>query len=100
MDLQKYLPVGSIVMLKGGKHRLMITGFCTVDFEANSKVYDYSGCFYPEGFISFENIIMFNHVDIEKIFYLGLSDDEEKQFKVELMKTIETSVDENGNLKN
>ncbi|HIR49231.1 MAG TPA: DUF4176 domain-containing protein, partial [Candidatus Faecimonas gallistercoris] len=28
MQAEKYLPIGTVVMLKGGKKRAMIIGFC------------------------------------------------------------------------
>lgn len=88
--MEKYLPIGSVVMLKGGTKRVMITGFCTVPNEDKEKVYDYSGCLYPEGVISTEQVLLFNHSDIEKIYYLGYIDDEEKKFKERLLKVLET----------
>lgn len=89
--MEKYLPIGSVVMLKGGTKRVMVTGFCTVPNEDKEKVYDYSGCLYPEGVISTEQVLLFNHSDIEKIYYLGYIDDEEKKFKERLLKVLETS---------
>lgn len=89
MNYEKYLPVGTVVMLKGGKKRAMITGFCTVAEEDKSKVYDYTGCLYPEGVISSSQTLLFNHDQIEKIYHLGLVDDEEKQFKQKLKEMIE-----------
>ena len=77
-------------MLKGGTKRVMVTGFCTVPNEDKEKVYDYSGCLYPEGVISTEQVLLFNHSDIEKIYYLGYIDDEEKNFKERLLKVLET----------
>mgnify|MGYP000640692102 CR=1 FL=1 len=88
--MEKYLPIGSVVMLKGGTKRVMVTGFCTVPNEDKEKVYDYSGCLYPEGVISTEQVLLFNHSDIEKIYYLGYIDDEEKNFKERLLKVLET----------
>ena len=29
-ELKKYLPIGTVVLLKGGQKRLMITGFCSI----------------------------------------------------------------------
>lgn len=81
---EKYLPIGTVVMLKNGTKRLMITGFCTKSVEDNEKMYDYSGCIYPEGYLSFKNVCLFNHEQIDKIYHLGLVDDEEKQFKTKL----------------
>lgn len=84
MNYEKYLPIGTVVMLKGGKKRAMITGFCSISGEDKSKVYDYSGCLYPEGFISSNQTLLFDHDKIDKIYHLGLVDDEEKQFKQKL----------------
>lgn len=84
MNNEKYLPIGTVVMLKGGKKRAMITGFCAVPGDDKTKVYDYSGCLYPEGFISSNQTLLFNHEQIEKIYHMGLIDEEEKNFKVKL----------------
>lgn len=84
MNYKKYLPIGTVVMLKGGKKRAMITGFCTVAGEDKSKIFDYLGCLYPEGFISANKTLLFNHDQIEKVYHLGLIDEEETQFKQRL----------------
>ena len=77
---EKYLPIGSVVILKKGKKRLMITGYAQIDMETKDKVFDYCGCLYPQGVISTDNALLFNHEDIEKIFAIGYSDDEQKEF--------------------
>lgn len=74
----KFLPIGTVVLLKGGTKRVMITGFCVI---SDNKVFDYTGCLYPEGYIFKDKILVFNHNQIDKIYYMGLSDDEEKKFK-------------------
>lgn len=84
MNNGKYLPIGTVVMLKGGKKRAMITGFCSISGEDKSKIFDYTGCLYPEGFISSNQTLLFDHQQIDKIFHIGLVDDEEKQFKQKL----------------
>ena len=71
-------------MLKGGSKRLMITGFCSVANDDKNTIYDYSGCMYPEGFLSSDQTALFNHDQIDKIYYMGLSDDEDKKFKESL----------------
>ena len=90
MNYEKYLPIGTVVMLKNGKKRAMITGFCSISGDDKTKVFDYSGCLYPEGFISSNQTLLFNHEQIEKIYYLGLIDEEEKQFKQKLNEMIKT----------
>jgi len=52
----KYLPIGTIVMLKDIKKRFMITGFRILSKNNNNVVYDYCGCTYPEGVINFERL--------------------------------------------
>ena len=82
---EKFLPLGSVVMLKGASKRLMVTGFCTMAADDESGVmYDYSGCMYPEGVISSDQTALFNHDQIEKVYHLGLVDEEEKSFKIKL----------------
>lgn len=41
---KEFLPVGSVVLLKGGTKRVMVTGFCSVDNDDTTKIYDYTGC--------------------------------------------------------
>ena len=81
---EKFLPLGTVVMLKGASKRLMITGFCTMAAEEEGVMYDYAGCMYPEGFISSDQTALFNHDQIEKVYHLGLVDQEEKDFKIKL----------------
>ena len=83
---KKYLPIGSVVLLKNAKKRLMITGFYIKT--ENDERYDYSGCLYPEGVISSSQTAVFNHDQIETIYAIGYSDDEEKAFKSNLDKLI------------
>lgn len=85
---QKYLPLGSVVLLENGTKRLMITGFCVVPNDDKTKVYDYSGCLYPEGVISSDQIALFNHDQIKTIYAVGYSDDEEKNFKSNLINAL------------
>ena len=81
----KYLPIGTVVMLKNGSKRVMISGFCASTKQDKNKVWDYSGCIYPEGFLSSDQTCLFDHSQIEKIYHLGLEDDEEeKEFKKKL----------------
>lgn len=82
MDLkEKFLPIGSIVLLEGDTKKLMITGFCTVSEDDESKIYDYSGCSYPEGYLSSEQIYLFNHNQIKQLLFLGYQSEEETKFK-------------------
>ena len=86
---EKYLPIGTVVMLKGGFKRILITGFCCSS--SDKKIYDYSGCLYPEGIISSTESLMFNHEQISQIYHLGYISDEEKKFKEVLKQALQNT---------
>ena len=67
--IKEYLPIGSVVILKGAKKRLMITGYCMRDL-GSKKQYDYSGCLYPEGILDTKETALFDHEQIETILNL------------------------------
>jgi len=85
---EKFLPVGSVVLLKGGKKRVMVIGFCAMSKENEGKIFDYSGCLYPEGLIASNQTCLFNHDQIEKVFFKGFVDNEETEFKNKLNSVI------------
>ena len=80
----KYLPIGTVVLLKNATKKIMITGFCSIANGNKAAVYDYSGCLYPEGYLEQDKVCLFNHNQIDKIYYLGFRDEEEKSFKSKL----------------
>lgn len=88
MKFEKYLPIGTVVMLANGTKRLMITGFCIVPNEGDNKMYDYCGCMYPEGIISTDEVALFNHDQIAQVYYVGYKDEEEEAFKTKLKATV------------
>ena len=88
---EKYLPIGTIVLLKSGTKKLMITGFCVATQTNPDKVYDYCGCLYPEGVISSNQTLLFDHIQINQVFSEGYSDSEEKDFKIKLKEFLENS---------
>ena len=85
MNNIKYLPLGSLVILKGGTKKLLIFGRKQVDSK-NNKKYDYVGVTYPEGNIGKENTYLFNHRDIKDIVFLGFTDHEDESFQEYLSK--------------
>ncbi len=95
---EKYLPIGTVVLLKGGSKRVMITGFCSVDGSKSDVIYDYNGCLYPEGYLSNDQTCLFNHDQIAKIYHMGFIDEEEKEFKARL-KELVASLKENSSAK-
>ena len=83
MSNMEFLSIGSVVSLIDGTKKLMVIGFLGID-EDNDKTYDYIGCLYPEGFLDGSNMLLFNHDQIEKVYFDGYTDDEDKQFKASL----------------
>ena len=89
---EKFLPIGTIVMLKGGKKRLMVTGFCASQETEQGKMWDYSGCLYPEGILGSNQTALFDHYQIETIYHYGLIDGEEQEFKKKLKEYLENEM--------
>lgn len=77
---EKYLPLGSIVLLEGGQKRLMITGYHMKTIEEPNRIFDYCGCVFPEGTIRSDCTCVFDHSQIEKVFSIGYIDDTSSEF--------------------
>lgn len=77
---EKFLPLGSVVLLEGGQKELMITGYCMETPDNPGKTYDYSGCIYPEGMISSKLTCVFDHSQIKEIYFSGYSNEKGKEF--------------------
>lgn len=78
--LQQILPIGTVVTLKGGNKKVMIIGRAQQDVKTGN-MFDYSSCYYPEGYLSGEDIFLFQQEDINRVFYVGLQEDEEFMFR-------------------
>ena len=78
------LPIGSIVLLKDGEQKLMVTGVMQTEANKRGRTYDYLGTLYPEGNISDQYNYYFNHDDIEKVYFRGYEDEERNKFIKEL----------------
>lgn len=78
--MKKLLPIGSVVLLKGGKKRVMICG--RIQTRAIDGIrFDYCACLYPEGIIDPKKLYLFNNEDIDMIYYIGMQDVEEFQYR-------------------
>ena len=80
---EKYLPIGTIVLLNGATKELMIIGYCGVDVEKN-ELYDYTACVYPEGYVGSNINLLFNHNQIDKVINKGFMSDKCKTFVAKL----------------
>ena len=73
MDKVEYLPLGSVVVLKGGiKKIIIIARGLGVKIGDETVFFDYGGCMYPEGMIG-DSIMYFQHEDIMKTVFEGYS---------------------------
>ena len=86
MNIKELLPIGTVVLLKNGKKRLMIAGIKQMDTEDTSKEYDYYGVMYPEGHVGENFQYLFNHEDIAEIYFKGFEDEERERFLDQLAK--------------
>lgn len=75
----KWLPLGSVVVLEGGNKQLMIYGRLQRENEKDT-LWDYVGCPFPEGNIGPEHTYIFNKEQIERVFFLGYQPLEEIDF--------------------
>ena len=77
--MREFLPIGSVVLLKGGTKRLMICG--RIQQTEEGKICDYSACFYPEGILDPDQLFLFDNEDIDTVFFVGMQDTEEFRFR-------------------
>ncbi len=73
---EKYLPIGTVVLLKGGTKKVMINGYCAVTEDNQNKIYDYRGCPFPEGVLESNGVALFDHSQINEIVHMGFRNDE------------------------
>ena len=90
MEEKRFLPIGTVVLLKNGKREAMITGYCIRPngdvYDKNGKIednkpkmFDYGACLYPEGIMSSDQTFAFNHENIDKIVFKGYETDKQKE---------------------
>ena len=107
---ERFLPIGTVVILKGGKRELMIMSYCimpsgdvydkTGKIDAKGKMFDYGACFYPEGMVTSDQLFAFNHDQIERICFKGYVTDNYKEISkvlnggLEEMKKQQSSTEE------
>ena len=79
MTVKELLPIGSVVLLKNGKKRVMIYGIKQTNNDTGVE-YDYISVLYPEGNMGENTRFLFNHSDIEEIYFHGYEDEEREEF--------------------
>ncbi|NFI55346.1 DUF4176 domain-containing protein [Clostridium botulinum] len=87
--MKRLLPIGSVVLLKDSNKKLMIIGRLQRELESKSEnQWDYSACLYPEGNLRPESSLLFNHEQIERVYFIGFQDEEELEYNKKLSKHI------------
>lgn len=86
---ERFLPIGTVVTVKGGNHPMMIINYCIYPIgevyengkkiDAKGKMYEYGACPYPEGLLVSDKINGFNHDQIDKVLYMGYVTDKQKE---------------------
>ena len=85
MNLEKYLPIGSVCTLDRINRKYVIIGYFSLEYNTNIKMYDYIGVPYPEGMLLHNKILSFNHDDILKVDFLGYSDEKYELFNNKIL---------------
>ncbi len=86
MNGKKYLPIGSVVTLKGQTKKVMIIGRSQM---CEGVLYNYSACPFPEGYLGSDKLYVFNQDDIETAYYIGMQNEEEFIFRKALIEAEE-----------
>ena len=86
---EKYLPIGTVVLLTEATKKVMITGYASISPDTGDKIFDYSGCVYPEGFFDYNQVCVFDHEQIHEIYHMGYSDKEQETFMVTLKEEVQ-----------
>ena len=89
MEHTEFLPLGTIIILKGGIRKAMIIARAVaVNMKEENKYFEYGGCLYPEGLLG-EAVLYFNNEDIHSIVQKGYADEDDKIMQDNLNAAIE-----------
>lgn len=85
-DVDKLLPLGSIVTFEGSNKKFVIVGrLSRLKGDEVNHLYDYIGCIYPEGSIDSNSNHLFDGNIITKIYFKGYEDEEELDYNKKLI---------------
>lgn len=90
MKIENLLPIGSVVRLADAKKKVVIMGIMPVKHMADGEdiIYDYLGVPYPEGYMTQDTGLLFNHDKIDETIFTGYVNEERELF----IKTIQQIV--------
>lgn len=87
-EMKKYLPLGSVVLLKGAEKRLMIAGRLQKGTDMD-QLYDYCGYLFPEGMQKPGEMYLFNNEDVGEVHFISMQDADELKMQQFLAKKAE-----------
>lgn len=97
MEAPDFLPLGSIVIIKGSTKKVMIiTRGIALSQEGGLRYYDYGGCLYPEGLVG-DAVLYFNHEGIQKVVFEGYLDEDNDLVLANLAESLRYVEIEKGN---
>ena len=74
MEKVEFLPLGSLVLLNGGKKRIMIISRAiAMKLDGKNVYFEYGGCTYPEGLLG-DAVAYFNNEDVAEVLVRGYAD--------------------------
>lgn len=78
MKFTEFLPLGSVVLLRGAVKKIVVVGVMPTKKLSDKKlvVYEYIGVPYPEGYVGNNSALFFNHKDIDTIVFRGYESEE------------------------
>ncbi|BCE05185.1 DUF4176 domain-containing protein [Bacillus paralicheniformis] len=77
---EDWLPIGTVVKIKSVRKPVMVYGRNQIQ-SSSQKKFDYVSVPYPEGNITEDYNLFFNHHMIEEILYMGYVTNEELNYK-------------------
>ena len=93
MEKIDYIPLGSVVYLKGGIKKIMIAARgIQVANDGKKLFFDYGGVLYPEG-ITGDEMAYFNHDDVVSVVFRSCDDEENKAMAEAINKFVESHPD-------
>ncbi|MDM5145487.1 hypothetical protein ICE98_02621 [Lactococcus lactis] len=72
-NLKEFLPIGSVVLVAGGKEKLMIIGQKQIEIDTKRE-FDYSAVLFPDGYKDELALYHFNREEVVYIFQMGFYD--------------------------
>lgn len=86
--IMELLPLGSVVQLKNGNQKVMITVRLPLyNNRGEIGYFDYGSCLFPNGQTD-QKTYFFNNSDIEKVFFKGYIDESEESFQKKYKKQL------------